>query len=254
MAGGARVALINEAAARRFFGNRQPIGQSLDFPSKAPAGVYRIVGIVQDTKHRNLRETSPPFAFLPIREPGDLDQRVTLLLSAANSGREATLVPALREVLTGVNPGILISDIATMQNQLEVTLLTERLMAGLSSAFGLLALALAAVGLYGVLSYQVGRQRQSIGVRMALGATPSAVSLGVLRRSLKVVAIGLAAGLPFAVGAARLAEGMLWGITANDPMIYLGCGLILGSVAIVSAYLPARRASKVEPLEALRLG
>lgn len=253
-AGGVRVALINESAARQFFGNRQPIGQSLEFPSKGPAGVYRIVGIVRDTKHRNLREASPPFAFLAVREPRDLDQRVTLLLSATSSGQEMTLLPTLREALTSVDPGILISDVATIQTQLDVTLLTERLMAGLSTAFGLLALVLAAVGLYGVLSYQVGRQRQSIGIRMALGATPSAVSLGVLRRSLKVVAIGLVVGLPFAIAAARMAEGMLWGVTASDPLIYLGCAAMLGIVAIVSAYLPARRASTIEPLEALRLG
>ena len=251
---GATVALINESAARRFFGNRRPIGEALEFPSKGPEGVYRIVGIVRDAKHRNLREASPPFAFLPIREPRDVDQRVTLMLYATNPGQEMTLMPTLRETLTSIDPGILISDVATMQAQLEVTLLTERLMAGLSIAFGLLALILAAVGLYGVLSYQVGRQRQSIGVRMALGATPSAVSLGVLRQSLKVVAVGLAMGVPFAMAVARMAEGMLWGVTASEPIIYLGCALLLGFVAIVSAYLPARRASTIEPLEALRLG
>ena len=89
---------------------------------------------------------------------------------------------------------------------------------------------------------------------MALGATPSAVSLGVLRQSLKVVAVGLAMGVPFAMAVARMAEGMLWGVTASEPIIYLGCALLLGFVAIVSAYLPARRASTIEPLEALRLG
>lgn len=251
--GAAAVALINESAVRQFFGDTPPIGRLLEFPRTEPVGVYQIVGVVRDTKHRDLREASPSFVYLPIREPRDIDSRVTLLVSAQNPGNEISLLPALRDTLTSVDSEVLISDVATIQTQLENTLLTERLLAGLSTAFGLLAVFLAAVGLYGVLSYQVGRQRRSIGVRIALGATPSAVAFGVLRQSLKVVAVGLVLGLPLAMAAARMAESMLWGVTANSPGIYVGSGVMLSIVAIVSSYLPARRASTIDPLEALRL-
>ena len=141
-----------------------------------------------------------------------------------------------------------------MRHQLDSTLVTERLLSGISSTFGVLALILAFVGLYGVLSYQIGQQRQSIGIRMALGATPLSVALSVLRRSVLVISIGLLCGLPFAFWEARTADTMLWGVKASDPLIYLGSAALLCVVGIVSAYLPARRASAVEPAIALRHG
>ena len=126
------------------------------------------------------------------------------------------------------------------------------MLSGLSSAFGVLALILASIGLYGVLSYRVGQQRHSIGIQMALGASPSSVAFSVLRESALVVAAGLLAGLPFAFLAARTADSMLWGVKSSDPLIYVAGVALLCLVGFASAWLPARRAAAIEPAEALR--
>lgn len=252
--GAVKVAIINESATRKFFGERDPIGQSLEFVRKNESNSYRIIGVVRDTKHMNLRETSPRFAFIPIRQPRDGDQRVTLVVTARQPGKEAALMPPIRNVLARINPGILISDVITIRTQLDSTLLTERLLSGLSAVFGFVATILAAVGLYGVLSYRVSRQRQAIGVRMALGATQATVTQAILWQSIKVVAIGLAVGLPAAVVAARMAESMLWGVGPTDPLVYIAGVGVLFLVAVLSAYFPARRAAAIEPAEALRMG
>ena len=125
-------------------------------------------------------------------------------------------------------------------------------MSGLSTAFGCLALVLASVGLYGVLSYRIGQQRQSIGIQMALGASPSSVALNVLRQSAWVIGVGLLCGLPFAFVAARTADFLLWGVKSSDPTTYLIGAAILCLVGLVSSWVPARRAAAIEPAEALR--
>jgi predicted permease len=249
-----KVALINESAARKFFGQRDPIGESLEF-GKAGAidSVYRIVGVTKDVKHRNLREAPPPFAFIPTRQPRNDEHRITLVVAAGTTGAPETLLQPIRNRIASVDPGLMVSDVITMQQQLETTLLAERLLSGLSGAFGVLALILAAVGLYGVLSYRVGQQRRAIGIRLALGASPSGVAFAVLGQSGLVVAAGLLCGLPFAALAARAADSMLWGVNSGDPSIYLASASLLGLVGLLSAYLPARQAAAIEPKETLRL-
>ena len=248
-----RVVLINEAAARKYFGERDAVGQVLEFNrNDASDGVYRIAGVVRDTKHTNLREAAPPFAYIPIRQPRSAERRITLAVASAASDGLMGLLQPIRSKIAGVEPGLLVSEVITIQQQLDSTLLTERLLSGLSSAFGILALILAAVGLYGVLSYRIGQQRQSIGIRMALGASPSSVAMDVLRQSGLVVAIGILCGLPFAFLAARSADSMLWGVKSSDPTIYIVAVALLTLVGVASAFLPARRASSIEPAEALR--
>lgn len=248
-----KVALINESAAQHFFGGRDPIGQSLEFERKGmPDSAYRIVGVVRDTKHINLRDPSPRFAFLPLRQPKDAERRVTLAVTSSAPDGQMALVQPIRNRLAALDSAVLVSDVLTIRSQLDSTLLTERLLSGLSSAFGLLALILASVGLYGVLSYRIGQQRQSISIRMALGASPSSVALNVLRQSGLVVAAGLLAGLPFACLAARTADSMLWGVKSSDPAVYLVAMALLSLVGFVSSFLPARRASAIQPAEALR--
>ncbi|HEU0141467.1 MAG TPA: ABC transporter permease, partial [Bryobacteraceae bacterium] len=247
------VAVINESAARQFFGERDPIGQALEFPGKGAANVvYRIVGVVGDTKHNDLREASPRFAFIPIRQPLDAYRRLTLTVASAVPGGQAALLEPVRSRLTAIDPGLLISEVITIRQQLDSTLLTERLLSGLSTSLGVLALILASVGLYGVMSYRIGQQRQSIGIRMALGASPFSIASSVLRQSGGVIAAGLLCGLPFAFLAARMAGSLLWGVESSDPTTYLMAAATLCLAGGVSAWIPARRASAIQPSEALR--
>jgi predicted permease len=247
-----KVAVINETGARKFFGRRDPVGEMVTFTRKGEDSSYRIVGVVQDTRHMSLREAPQRFVFVPLRQPRDVDRRVTLVVASRTPGRTLDLLAPVRRSLAGVEPGILVSDVTTMQNQLKNTLVTERLLSGLSNVFGALAMIVAGIGLYGVLSYRVGRQRNGIAIRMALGASPASVGIGVLRQSGLAIAFGLCAGLPFAVMGARLAQNMIWGVKAGDFRVYAGCVAALCLVGLLSAGLPARRAATIQPLEALR--
>lgn len=252
-----RIAVVNQAAVRKFFSDRDPIGESIEFRRRDGTVSYQIVGVVRDTKHMNLREVPKRFVFLPMlqpRVPEQSEHRMTLVLSARAAGTEARLLPAVRSAVARVDPGLFISDITTVKTQVEVTLLTERLLSGLSMAFGFLALVLAATGLHGVLSYRVGQQRHSIGIRMALGASASRVKWTVLRRSGAVVILGLLCGLPLAYVAARMAESLLYGVNANEPFAYATGAAVLGIASLLSSYVPARRAAAVEPVEILRQG
>jgi predicted permease len=251
-AGAPQVVVINESAAKKYFGARDPLGEVIEFPRNKTAVRYQVIGIVQDTKHNSLREPARPFAFIPIRQPLENDRRVTLSVTSTGTFTEMALLQPIRSKVAALDPAVLISEVITIQSQLDSTLLTERLLSGLSTAFGALAVILASIGLYSVLSYRVGQQRQSIGVRMSLGASPSAVALDVLRQSGLVIAAGLACGLPLAFIAARAANSILWGVSYSDPMIYFFGIALLTAVGFLSAWLPARRASAIEPAEALR--
>ncbi len=246
--GAPRVAVINESAGRKFFAGRDPVGQLLAVDQVE----YRIVGVVRDTKHNSLREPSAPFAFLPLRQPLSPDRRITLSVASVVPFVEAALLQPIRRKLAEVDSGLMISEVISMRRQIDATLLTERLLSGLATAFGALAMILASVGLYGVLSYRIGQQRQSIGIRMALGASPSTVAGDVLRQSGIVLAAGMLSGLPLALMAARAADSLLWGVKSGDPTIYLMGAAIICLAGFVSAWLPARRASAIEPAEALR--
>ena len=248
--GAPRVAVVNQAAARKFFAGRDPVGQVLAFDKVE----CRIVGVVRDAKHNSLREPSVPFAFLPLRQPLYPHRRITLSVASMAPGAEAALLQPIRRKLAEVEPGLMISEVISIRRQMDATLLTERLLSGLATVFGALAMILASIGLYGMLSYRIGQQRQSIGIRMALGASPSSVMGSVLSQSGLVVIAGLLCGLPFAVIAARAADSLLWGVKAGDPMIYVTGAAILFVAGLVSAWLPALRASAIEPAEALRHG
>ena len=177
--GAPRVAVINQAAARKFFAGRDPVGQALAFDKVE----CRIVGVVRDAKHNSLREPSVPFAFLPLRQPLYPHQRITLSVASVAPGAETALLQPIRRKLAEVEPGLMISEVISIRRQMDATLLTERLLSGLATVFGALAMILASIGLYGMLSYRIGQQRQSIGIRMALGASPSSVMGSVLSQS-----------------------------------------------------------------------
>ena len=239
---------MNEAAAKAHFPGQDPIGQMIELGESLVS--YHVVGVVRDYKHTSVREEAPRFAFVPLRQPVDEISRITLAVTSDQL--LSALAHPVAQAVRFVHPDTLVSDVITIDQQIDATLISERLLSQLATGFAALALSLAAVGLYGILNYSVARRRVEIGIRMALGAPPASVALGVLRQALLPVAAGIGIGLPTALATSRLAEGLLFGVAPADPGIYLLSTVVLLVIASLAAWQPARRAARVDPMEALR--
>jgi predicted permease len=246
-ASSARVAIVNQAAARAYFGERDPIGATLTFDR---AGDYRVIGVVRDHKHLRVQEPVPRFAFVPLWQRLDPVGRVTLAVSSTLP--QAALARAVADEVRALDPGTLVSDVIGVEEQIDATLVGERLLSALGGAFAALALLLAVIGVYGVQSYAIARRRAEFAIRLALGAAPARIAAGVLRDVLLQVAAGLALGLPLALAVAHAAKGLLFGVTPAEPGSYLLSALALAAVASLAAWPPARRACSVDPAETLR--
>jgi ABC-type antimicrobial peptide transport system permease subunit len=187
-------------------------------------------------------------AYRPIVQ--DLDYAHSLEVRAKGDPR--TVASEIRKVLAGIAPTLPIQDVATLAERVDRLLAQERLIAELTGLFGLLALLLASIGIYGLISYAVARRIPEMGIRMALGARRASVIWLVIREALILVLIGLAVGIPLVSAAARLVTGLLFGVSPTDPVTLTATAVLMLSIAIVAAYLPARRASRVDPMAALR--
>jgi predicted permease len=247
-----RVAMFNEAAARFYFGGRSPLGAQVRFrsPREKEPTPYEVVGVVKNSRYLNLREPDTRMIYLP--EAQKRDQFGGLTLAVRAEGKPAGLIAAISNEVRGAGSDILLTNIATLDEQVDRSLVQERLVATLSLFFGLLALLLACIGLYGVMSYDVARRTHEIGVRMALGASSRQVLQLVLRESLLWVALGVAAGMGAALATTRWVESLLFGLRPHDPLAIGLAAIVLLAVAAIAAYLPARRASRVDPMAALR--
>jgi predicted permease len=254
------VGIINESMARRFFGNESPIGRRFGFafstgrcsdgaPLGGP-GTIEIIGVVKDAKYASLRNEARAMFYLPFHQANTGRGQMTLIVRTA--GDPTSVAAAARREARAMDPAMPMFEVETLATQVAASLQRERLLATLSSGFGLLALLLSCLGLYGILSYAVARRTSEIGVRMALGADRRDVLWLVLRDALRLVLIGSALGVPAALAAARLVTSQLFGIGAADPGAIVAATLALLVVAAVAGYLPARRATRVDPLVALR--
>jgi predicted permease len=247
--GALKVAVINEAAARTYFAGRDPIGETITLGDTA---AYQVVGVVRNHKHRDLREETARFVFVPVWQPVFGIGRITLAVSSDRPMADVT-----REVTAAVRSAharTLVSDVIRVEQQIDATLVSERLLSGIAGGLAAFALLLVAVGLYGTLSYSVARRRAEIGVRIALGAAPAQVASGVLREMLAPLALGTVIGVPLALLVSRLAAKLLFGVTPLDAGTYLLSAAALAAVAGVAAWAPARRACAIEPSDALRRG
>ncbi|MBO0863427.1 MAG: FtsX-like permease family protein [Chloracidobacterium sp.] len=205
--------------------------------------------MVADAKYRNLKEAAPQTAYIPFSQDNALIQR-TLCVRAAGNASE--LVAAIRGEARSLDPNQPVFNVKTFAEQINESVSPERLVALLSSFFGLFALLLACLGLYGVMAYAVARRRREIGIRMALGAQAGNVLWLVLRESMLLALIGIALGLPAALISARLTKELLIGLSPNDPFTIALATLLMIAIAALAGYLPARRAAQVDPLIALR--
>jgi predicted permease len=262
----AGVAIVNEAFVKRFFKNGEnPMDQHFGIDVPEYVGTYRIIGIVRDAKFAGFALSKParPMFYVPLAQgvdyKNDLMARLELsthyiqAIMLVTNTPTGTLEPLLTRTLAEVDPNLTITSIRTMQQQIELSFDQERAVASLAGLFGIVALLLAAVGLYGVTAYTVNQRTNEIGVRMALGADRLKVIRLVLRGAFKRVLVGLLLGLPLAVGAGRLISAQLYGVSSWDP---LALGVAAGALAVCSffaAIIPASRAASISPMQALRI-
>ncbi|HEV2736269.1 MAG TPA: ABC transporter permease, partial [Longimicrobiaceae bacterium] len=238
------VVVVNQTLARRFWPGQNPVGRRL----RVFREEHEVVGVARDGKYQALDQEPTSFLYLPLAQAGA--DRMTLFVRARTEpGR--TLAAVRREV-AALDPDVPMQQAMPFSALVGMSLFPQRLAATLIGAFGLLGLALAAVGIYGVLSFHVGQRTQEIGVRLALGAAAGDVVRMVLRQGLRLVAVGVALGLAAALAATRLLTGLLHGVSATDPATFLAVPALLAAVALLASWLPARRAARVDPMTALR--
>ena len=246
--GGQRVAIVNEAMANRFWKGENPIGRRLGRQSESGSEI-EVVGVVRDSRFANLRDDIRISYYIPLAQSGPLD-RFTFYIR--HRAADAAIAPAVRQAVGRVDPRLPIYDFRTMASQIAESMHIERLVSSLAALFGLLALGLAAVGLYGVMSHAVAQRRREIGIRMALGAERGSVLWQVLRQVLALAIAGVLLGLPAVLGAGRFIESLLFGLPPVDPATFTAAGAVLIGVAVLAGYLPARRATRIDPVVALR--
>ena len=252
-----RVAVVNQAFVRTYLGGEYPVGREIGIGPAATDQVV-IVGVAADAKYTQLRTATPPTIYLPARQrlDGDASFAVRLAMPDRRTGASGDLTAvyaAIRAAVREVDPTLPVLNLRTQDEQIDRLHAQERLFAKLSGFFGLLALALTSVGLYGLMSQAVLRRTSEIGLRMALGALPMHVLRMVLGESLTLVCLGILAGTAGAYAAARLVSTMLFGLSATDPLTYAVVAVALVAIALFAALLPARRASRIDPNVALRL-
>jgi predicted permease len=248
------VAIVNRSFAAYYFGGESPIGKRFGFRSMDDPGAIEIVGVVGDSIYAEMRQgtgddhETPRLVYTPFLQSAELNEMTIYVRTA---GRDALAEP-LRQVVARADPSMPIFDMQSMERTVDEALFNERMLALLSAAFGFLATLLAAIGLYGVMSYTVSRRTREIGLRIALGAERPSVLWLVLREVALLTVVGIGVGLPGALGLSRLVRAQLFGIEPSDPLTLALSAGTLGIVALLAGFLPARRAASVQPIRALR--
>jgi putative ABC transport system permease protein len=243
------VTIVNEAFARFYFGNDDPIGHRLTFGFPPDTNViHQIVGVVGSVRDGGLGKEPGPMMYVPFAQAplwgGELLIKSNL--------PPASVVSMIRTVVSSLDKDLPVTNIATMPEVIEASVAQPKFRAWLLGGFGVVAVLLAAVGVFGVVSYSVASRTQEFGVRAALGASPASIGRMILREGLILAAVGLGAGLMAALGFARFLRGELYGVTAHDPVTFVISVVILLGVAVAACFIPARRAMSVDPIVALR--
>jgi macrolide transport system ATP-binding/permease protein len=249
------VAVVNQAFARRFLPKESPVGRRISLGSSFQAPVFAIVGVVEDAKYADAGEEASPMFFLsayqPIAGVGSMFAYVNEIEIRA-AGSPAGAAAEVRRAIHQIDSNLPITGVTTLTQQVNDSLGQQQAISDLTGFFGILGLVLACVGLYGVMAYNVARRTKEIGIRMALGAQQGAVLWMVLRESLLLIAVGIAIGVPVALAAAHLIASQLYGLTPSDPLTIAIAALVMAGVGLLAGFLPACRASRVNPMVALR--
>lgn len=245
-----KVAIVNEKFAKRFFGNASAIGHRIGMGGNPGTKTdITIVGVVRDTKYEGVRDEVPFELYIP-QEQVEFATSVSAYVRTERPPQQT--FAAVRQVIHSLDANLPVYDMRTLDEQVDRSLSTERLVATLSSVFGALATFLAAIGLYGVMAYTVTRRTREIGIRMALGAARGQVVWLVMREVIILMAIGIAVGLPASWMLTKLVQSQLYGVAPHDPITIVAAVTLIAGVAILSGYAPGRRATKIHPMEALR--
>jgi putative ABC transport system permease protein len=245
-AGAPRVAVVNESMARYFWPGGDALGKRLSRGGNEGPWL-EVVGVARDSRYNSLGEAPKPVLYT-----AGLQEEGSATLLVATEGDPASLVAAVRERISSEAPGWAMGSVRTMEEQLGTSLLPQRVASWIFGAFGVLAVLLAAIGLYGVIAYAAAQRTREIGIRMALGATRADVMRLVGRQGFRLVLSGIIIGMLGAFAVARMLGALLLGTSTGDPITFIGAPVILAAVALFATYLPARRATRVDPMVALR--
>jgi predicted permease len=256
------VAVVNETFARKFFPNQDPLGHSLGISDASHGGDYEIVGVAEDAKFTNAKNPVVPMFFMPLlqietyKDPDDQAYQIwanyidSIQLSVA--GRPENYQRAVQQTLADIDPNLTVQQMMTFQDMVNGSFNSPRLMAQLTTLYGIVALILASIGLYGVAAYMVARRTSEIGIRMALGAQRVSVMGMVLRSAMQPIGLGLLVGVPVALIGGHAIASQLYGVKGYDPLILIGAVAVLTAAAVLAAIVPARRAASIDPIRALR--
>jgi predicted permease len=245
-----KVAVINEQFARRFLGGGNPIGRRFGFGDKSTSGDIEIVGVVGDAKYEHLRDEVPATIYVPCLQ--EVQSLGAMHFEVRTAENPMELASAVRRVAQDMDHNLALYQVRSQVEQINQTLFQERLFSRLTSFFAVLAALLACVGIYGTMAFAVTRRTREIGIRMALGARSGEIAATILRETLVPVGVGIAVGLVVALAVTRLISGLLYGLKPTDPLSIAVAVLLMGGVGALAGYTPARRATKVDPMVALR--
>jgi putative ABC transport system permease protein len=244
VAGQPRIVVINETMAKRYWPGREAVGGTVRFDGRTAT----VAGVARDGKYQRLNESARPYLYQPVLQ----NFRPDMVLHVRTDGEQPGLLPLVQATVRSLDPGMALFDVRTIEEHMQISTFVPRMAASMLGLFGLLGVLLAGVGLYGVIAFNAAQRTREIGLRMALGAGRAQVIWLVLRDGFALALAGIAAGMALAFGAGRLVAGQLTGVSGADPVSFLGTAVLLSAVAAVACVLPARRASALNPLTALR--